>query len=76
MKNTFYFILKALFFLKLFKFLSFFVHVGKRLDKKAKVNFKIYDVKTWEKYNFNAHISQYLMKLKQSGIEIWSVNRI
>ena len=75
MKNTFYFILKALFVLKLFKFLSFFVHVGKQLDKKAKVNFKIYDVTTWETYNFNAHISQYLMKLKQSDIETWSVNR-
>ena len=29
MKNAFYFILKALFVLKIFKFLSLFVHVGK-----------------------------------------------
>ena len=33
MKNAFYFILKALFVLKIFKFLSrLFGHVGKRLD--------------------------------------------
>ena len=45
MKNTFYFILKALFVLKIFKFLySLFGHVEKRLDLKDKVNFKIYDV--------------------------------
>ena len=29
-------------------FLDFFSHVGKRLDKKAKVNFKIYDGINWE----------------------------
>ena len=35
MKNAFYFILKALFFLQIFKFLSWlFGHVAKRLDKK------------------------------------------
>ena len=34
MKNAFYFMLKALFVLKIFKFLSLFVHVRKRLDKK------------------------------------------
>ena len=33
MKNAFYFTLKALFVLKIFKFLScLFVHVGKRLE--------------------------------------------
>ena len=47
MINTFYFILKAPFFLKIFNFCpDFFCHAGKRLDKKAKVNFKIYDVTT------------------------------
>ena len=40
------FMLKALFLLKIFKFLSC-VHVGKQLDKKAKANFKIYDVTNW-----------------------------
>ena len=39
MKNAFYFTSEALFVLKLFKFFSnFFVHVGKRLGKKAKFN--------------------------------------
>ena len=42
MKNAFYFILKALFVLKIFEFLfRIFVQVGKWLDKKVKVNFKI-----------------------------------
>ena len=39
MDNAFYFILKALFVLKILKFCSdFFDHVGKWLDNKAKVN--------------------------------------
>ena len=47
MKNTFYFILKALFDLKAFKFVfRLFGHVEKRLNKKARVNFKIYYVTT------------------------------
>ena len=57
MKNASYLVLKALFVLKVFKFLSFLSHVGKRLDKKAKVNFKIYDIATWETNNYNAHIA-------------------
>ena len=45
MKNPFYFMLKALFVLKSCKFLSWLLgYVGNRLDTKAKVNFKIYDV--------------------------------
>ena len=45
MENAFYFILKALFVLKIFTFLPLhFGHVEKRLDQKDKVNFKIYDV--------------------------------
>ena len=40
MKNAFYFVSKALFALKIFKFLSWiFSHVAKLLDKKDKVNF-------------------------------------
>ena len=40
----FYFSLKAIFVLKIFKFLfSIFGHVGKCPDKKATLNFKIYD---------------------------------
>ena len=49
-KNAFYFILKPLFVLKIFNFFpDILSHVGKRLDKKAKANFKIYDVIKWEK---------------------------
>ena len=40
MKNAFYVTLKALFVLKIFKFLSwYFGHVEKRVDLKDKVNF-------------------------------------
>ena len=47
MKNGFYFTLKALFVLNIFKFLPWlFGHVRKRLDRKDKVNFKICGVKT------------------------------
>ena len=56
MKNAFYFILKALFVLKIFKFLSrLFGHV-----KKDKVNFKIHNVTTWFINNYNTRIAQYL----------------
>ena len=40
---------------------DFFGHVGKRLDKKTKVNFKIYVI-YWEANNYNTNISQYLKK--------------
>ena len=43
MKNACYFMLKTLFALKIFA-LIFFCPIEKRLDKKAKVNFKSYDV--------------------------------
>ena len=45
MKNAFYFTLKALFVLKIFKFLFWlFGHAAKRFDKKEKVNLTFYDV--------------------------------
>ena len=54
---------------KLFSFLRYlnfhldsFGHVGERLDKKAKVNYKIYDITTWKFNNYNTHIAQYLTK--------------
>ena len=63
MKNAFYFVLKTLFVLKIFKFLSWFAgHVEKRLDKKDKANFKIYHITTWKANNYNTHIAQYLKK--------------
>ena len=47
MKNNFYFILKALFFLKILKFLSLiFCHVRKRLDKTAKLVLKFMSSQT------------------------------
>ena len=45
MKNAFYVMLKALFFLNISEFLSWlFGYVEEQLDKKAKVDFKIYEV--------------------------------
>ena len=41
-----------------------------------KFNFKIYDVKTWLINTCNAHIDQYQENQKETGNEIWSVNRI
>ena len=38
------------------------LHMGKRLEKKAKVNFKIYDVITSETNNCSTRIAQYLKK--------------
>ena len=53
--------LKALFVLKVFKFLSLlFGDIEKRLNKRAKVNFKIYVVTTWETNNYSTLITQYL----------------
>ena len=63
MKNAFYFMLKPLFVLEIFKFLFWcFGYVEKRLQKKAKVNFKIYDVTDWTTNNYNTDIVQYLKK--------------
>ena len=62
-KIAFYFILNALFVLKIFKFLSrLFAHLEKWLGEKDKVNFKIHDLTTWLTNNCNTHIAQYLMK--------------
>ena len=53
-KNAFYFTLKTFSVLEIFKFLFWvFSHVGKRLDTKAKENFKIYVVTNWETNNCN-----------------------
>ena len=63
MKNAFYFMLKSLFVLKIFKiFFWLFGHVEKQLVLKYKANFKIYDVTTWLTNNYNTHIAQYLTK--------------
>ena len=41
---------------------DFIGQVGKRLDKKARVNFKIYVVTNWETKNHNIHMAQYLKR--------------
>ena len=72
MKNAFCFTLKAL-----LVFLSWhFGYAEKRLDQKDQVNFKIYDVTTWEANSCNTHITQYLDDERQSDNEIWSDNEI
>ena len=57
MKNYFHFTFK------LFKYLKFchefFDLVGKRFNKKAKVNFKIYGVICWKINNNNSDIVRY-----------------
>ena len=74
MKNVFYFTLKAVFVLKIFKFLPWlYGHVEKLLDQKDKVNFKIYDATPWLINNCNTHIAQYFKKARQSDNESCSV---
>ena len=59
MENAFYFTLKALFVLKIFKLSSWhFTHVGKRLDRKDKANFKIYDATTRLTNNCNTYFKK------------------
>ena len=48
MENVFYIMLKAFFVLEIFTFFcGLFGYVEKRLDKRAMVNFNIYDVTNW-----------------------------
>ena len=47
MKNAFYFTLKTILFVKIFRFFTWLFE--KWLDKEAKVNFEIYDFTDWEK---------------------------
>ena len=77
MKNVFfYFMLKALYVLEIFTFLSWFLgYIEKRLDKKTMVNYKIYNVRGWTTNN-NTHIVQYLKKWRQPDNKVWSINRI
>ena len=55
--------LKALFIFQIFTFLSrLFGYVKKRFDKRAKLNFKIYDITDWATSNYNTYIVQYIKK--------------
>ena len=57
---------KRLLFLRyLYFWTDFFGNVGKRLEKEAKIDFKIYDVKDWETNNCNTHFAKYLKKSRQ-----------
>ena len=59
----FYFMLKARFVLEIFTFLSWlFGYLETRLDEKAMVNFKIYDMADWATNNYNTYITQYPKK--------------
>ena len=50
--------LKALFVFKIFVFLfRLVVHVGKRFDRKTKINLKIYNVTEWIINNYTTYIS-------------------
>ena len=59
MKKVFYFILKALFIPRTFKFWLWVIGSVEETDK---VNFKIHDVTAWSKNNYNTYIVQYLAK--------------
>ena len=73
-KKAFYSILKALFFLEMFTFLSsIFSYIEKPLDKKAKIIFKIHDVTYLTTINYK-HIWPNISRSK--GNEIWSFNKI
>ena len=64
MKNAFCFILKALLVLEIFAFFSgLFGYVEKWLDKKTRVNFKIYDVTDWTTNSHNRPLLFFLRKL-------------
>ena len=63
MKNTFYFMFKALLVFEIFTSSTLlFGYVEKWLDKKAMANFSNYDVTSWTRNNYNTQIAQYLKK--------------
>ena len=59
MENAFYFVQIAISVLKNSHFSPDFGHVGKRLDKRVKFNFRIYDVTA---NNYNTHIAEHIKK--------------
>ena len=63
MKNAFYFMVKAVLVLEILTFFPWlFGYVEKRLDKRAMIDFKIYDVTDCTTNNYNTHITQNLKK--------------
>ena len=60
--------IKALFILEVFTFLScFFGYAEKPLDKKAMVNFKIYDIIDWKTNNYSTHIPNISRSKRQTN---------
>lgn len=69
-KNACYIIEKAFFVLLRYSDFcpDFFGHIGKRLNKKAGINFIIYDVTKLEKNNYNTDIAQcHFMQKNETG---------
>ena len=61
--------LKALFVLEIFTFLfRLFGYVEIGLDKKTKVDIKIYGVTDWTTNNYRAYIAQYLKETRQQNL--------
>ena len=61
--------LKALFIFEIFTFLPWlFAYVEKRLDEKAKINFKIYDVTDWTLQHTYCPISKPVKQTRQSNL--------
>ena len=61
MENTIFVLAETLFVLKTFNLLSCFLGLaGNRSDKKAKINFKIYDVINWETNSHNTCLANIL----------------
>ena len=68
MTVAFYFTLKDLIVLKIFKFFSWhFGHVEKGLDQNDKVNFKICDITAWLTNNCDIHTDQLTNILRSKG---------
>ena len=59
-KNSFYFILKAVFVFKISILVLPFWSFRRKRGQKDKVNFGIYDVRAWLTNNYNIYIAQYL----------------
>ena len=76
MENAFYFTLTTLSVLEIIQFVFWIIgRVAKRLDKQAKVSFKIYGFTNWITNNYNTRIARYLKKYRQSDNKLWSVIR-
>ena len=69
MKNAFYFTLKAFCYWDILIFVLNFGHVGKWFDKKAKVNFKFYEVANW------LTITIHIMSQEVKSIRQWYLVR-